>query len=744
MGEETKIQESRLDPYMSRLGVWAFSIGTSIGWGSFIVTCNTYLSQAGIMGTALGLLLGMAVILVISFNLCYMMERAPSAGGIYSYGRKIRGYDTGFLVGWFLLLTYFAVLWANITSLPLFARRFAGNLFEFGYCYTVFGYDVYIGEVLLSVAAISAVGFICARSRMIPQYLMIVMAVVFVGSVIACTVFCLLGHTESSYSFDPLYVPDKSEINQIVRIAVISPWAFIGFENVAHFSEEFAFPVRKIRNVMIASVLFTTAFYILMTILSVTAYPQQYGSWYEYVGDMNNLSGIISIPAFYAAFHYMGNTGVTVLMLALLSVVITSMFGNLTAISRLIYAFGRDHEWAAKASEVNRYHVPERAIIGAVIISCLIPFLGRTAIGWIVDVTTLGATIIYGFLSFFVLSDAKERGDRTEVVTGTTGMVLMIFFALFLLVPKVMSYEAMEPESYFLFAGWSLLGIAVFRIVLLHDDQNNYGHSVIVWIVLLLLMLMTVMLWESSETEQVTEEAMERVRQYYLEDIYARGATGAGADVYVAKETARITNANTRCAIIAYSLFMIAVALMMNNYMIAKRREHDLATALGEARKTGLLDPLTGVKNKRSYTEWEQNINAKIQADEIEPFAVVVCDVNDLKGVNDNCGHKEGDECIRRACGRICSIFSHSPVFRYGGDEFAVLLFGQDYEQREQLMRLAKDQPAWHGCNREGTFAAGMAEYRHGQGTELQTIFEAADKAMYEEKRKIKEKNKIR
>ncbi|MBR3146776.1 MAG: hypothetical protein IKF54_01390, partial [Eubacterium sp.] len=32
-----------LDPYLTRLGIWAFSIGTSIGWGSFIVTCNTYL-----------------------------------------------------------------------------------------------------------------------------------------------------------------------------------------------------------------------------------------------------------------------------------------------------------------------------------------------------------------------------------------------------------------------------------------------------------------------------------------------------------------------------------------------------------------------------------------------------------------------------------------------------------------------------------------------------------------------------
>ena len=43
------------------LGMWAFSIGTSIGWGSFIVTCNTYLQKSGLLGTVFGLLLGMGV-----------------------------------------------------------------------------------------------------------------------------------------------------------------------------------------------------------------------------------------------------------------------------------------------------------------------------------------------------------------------------------------------------------------------------------------------------------------------------------------------------------------------------------------------------------------------------------------------------------------------------------------------------------------------------------------------------------
>ena len=46
-----------------------------------------------------------------------------------------------------------AVLWANITSVPLFARFFPGDTFQFGFTYRVFGYEVWLGEALLSISA---------------------------------------------------------------------------------------------------------------------------------------------------------------------------------------------------------------------------------------------------------------------------------------------------------------------------------------------------------------------------------------------------------------------------------------------------------------------------------------------------------------------------------------------------------------------------------------------------------------
>ena len=170
------------------------------------------------------------------------------------------------------------------------------------------------------------------------------------------------------------------------------------------------------------------------------------------------------------------------------------------------------------------------------------------------------------------------------------------------------------------------------------------------------------------------------------------------------------------------------------------RQEQEYARNLSAARKMATIDSLTGVKNKHAYVQWEEKINEGIKERTQEPFAVVVCDINNLKAVNDLYGHKEGDECIRNACSKICRVFSHSPVFRTGGDEFVVILLGEDYSQREKLMEQINELPEDRSKIRIGeTVAAGMVEYNKELHFSLLSVFEEADKAMYVRKQALKE-----
>ena len=169
------------------------------------------------------------------------------------------------------------------------------------------------------------------------------------------------------------------------------------------------------------------------------------------------------------------------------------------------------------------------------------------------------------------------------------------------------------------------------------------------------------------------------------------------------------------------------------------RREQQFNNELLAARRMANVDALTGVKNKHSYGEWEEKINAHIQATDQEPFAVVVCDINDMKSVNDLYGHMEGDACIKRAAKRICHVFAHSPVFRIGGDEFAVILSGRDYRDRLQLLEQLQSEQETSGKARFGdVIAAGIADYRPEEHKNVLQVFELADRAMYERKRALK------
>ena len=580
---ETDRKATGLERHFTPLAVWAFSIGTSIGWGSFIVTCNTYLLKSGILGTIFGLLVGMAVILVITWNLQVMIRKSPDAGGIYTFEKRTGGRDLGFLAFWFVLLTYMAILWANMTSLPLFARFFLGNTFQFGFHYQIFGYEVWFGEVLLSICSAALIGLLCSKSARMPNKIMIVAALTFAISFIACTAIVLIRH-DSAFSYAPLYTEGSSAFAQIIRIAAISPWAFIGFENVSHFSEEYAFPVKKIRSILICSVIATTLFYLLVSALSIAAYPPEYESWLAYIQDMGNLEGIKAVPAFYVAQHYLGDAGIVILMLALFGVILTSLIGNMLALSRLLYAAGRDGEAPRSLSRLSDRRIPVNAILAIVAISAIVPFLGRTAIGWIVDVTTLCATIVYGLISHAVYVSSKRDGDRVGARIGIVGVVLMVCFVLLLLVPGLLPFDTMATESYFLFIVWSLLGLAYFRR-LRRERNREYGKSAVVWVSLLVLVLFASEMWVSQATERAANQAVARIFQYHQEHPDDNSLAGAQEEreLYLQEQAEQISHTNTMYSAVSLGMFLLSLGIMVDSLRENRELGQQLTAAEREA-----------------------------------------------------------------------------------------------------------------------------------------------------------------
>ena len=737
MGERVE-KTGGLRPHLTTLEAWALALGTSVGWGSLIVTCNSYLTQAGPMGSVLGLAVGAVVMLLVGLNYHYLMNQYPDAGGPYAYLRESFGYDYGFLVSWFLILTYLAMFWANATSLPIFARYFVGDLFRVGRLYTLFGYDVYLGEALLSVAAIACAYLVCSRSRRLGPVLMAILVLCFVAGISACAYGAMSGHAESGMSFEPYFLPGGSPVVQVLRIACMSPWAFIGFEGIAHSVEEFAFPRRRAFAVLATSVLASTLMYALIIALSTSAYPAGYDSWLAYVSDLGNIQGLQGIPAFNAAGHYLGETGTMLVAASLFALVATSLIGNTVALSRLVFALARDEALPKRLARLNARKVPAAAMRAALVASLAVPFLGRTAVGWIVDVTTIGATLIYGFVSAAARMVARRNDDRLVAWTGAVATAAMVVLGLFLLVPNVFDQATMAPESYILFTAWAILGFLFFRGILRRDEGRRFGKSVVVWVALLSLVLVMSMVWMGGADQEATDMVIADIREFYAQG--ADVGDDVDEDAFIDAKLDEMHASQRRNTLLVTGLFALSLGIMVSNFSYQRGREEERERQLGEVRSVAFRDALTGVKSKHAYAEWEQRLNGSIASGEMGPFAVVVCDVNGLKQVNDTQGHKAGDEYIRSASQLICVTWAHSPVFRIGGDEFAVILQGEDFANREQILAGFDRQVEENIGAGKVVVSAGMSDYAAGADDAVHAVFERADAIMYERKQALKAK----
>ena len=160
---------------------------------------------------------------------------------------------------------------------------------------------------------------------------------------------------------------------------------------------------------------------------------------------------------------------------------------------------------------------------------------------------------------------------------------------------------------------------------------------------------------------------------------------------------------------------------------------------LEDAERLANRDPLTGVKNITAYTVAVSELSGQLKASGTLRFAAVMCDVNNLKLVNDTNGHDTGDIYIRNCCHIICDVFKRSPVYRIGGDEFVAILTDADYVHRDALMQdlgerisLAESFSAF--SEGRASFAYGIAEFDPAADYSVADVVKRADAEMYRNK----------
>ena len=453
---------------LSPMSVWALAFGCIIGWGAFMMPGTTFLPTAGTLGTTIAMIIGAVIMVVIAFSYSYMVAIHPRAGGELNYARECFGDNHAYFCGWFLALAYLANVPMNCTALGLMTRKLFFGVFQFGKLYQVAGYDIWLGEVLLSLSVLGIISWLSIRGIRKSGVVQTVMAISLGTAFLIITISALFSPITHWSNLAPFWGPSadvesicsKSAMNGILAIVAVAPWAYVGFETIPQAAEEFNFSIGRVNLIMIVAISFGCIVYSCNNLVTAAASPE----WTEFIKKHDWAVGA-------AVEALMGKPGLVVLGIAIASAILTGILGFLTATSRLLYSMARDGYIPPMFAKLHtQYGTPAHAIVFCLAVSAVGPWLGRTALGWFVDMSAIGGAIGFGYATascYVTIRRRRAQGleDRPRMalrMSALLGTAFSLGFVALLLIPGMPG--CLNIQSYVMLVVWIVLGTLFFML----------------------------------------------------------------------------------------------------------------------------------------------------------------------------------------------------------------------------------------------------------------------------------------
>ena len=172
----------------------------------------------------------------------------------------------------------------------------------------------------------------------------------------------------------------------------------------------------------------------------------------------------------------------------------------------------------------------------------------------------------------------------------------------------------------------------------------------------------------------------------------------------------------------------------LQDALAASKRE--LSDLNDKLRQISLTDGLTQIENRRSLEErlhdmWQHSIRLH------EPIALVMCDIDKFKNVNDQFGHQAGDSVLKEFAQLLKDEAREiDRVGRYGGEEFLLILPGTVLDSAVTFAERLREKVAKHTFTYAGgtltrTMSCGVAAAPHPRVKDQEALLKASDDALY-------------
>lgn len=444
-------KRAELEKTLNPIEVLALALGAIVGWGCFILPALRFLPEAGPIGTVIAFFVGALFQCVVALSYSFLIKPYPVAGGAFAYAFAGFGPGGAFVCGWALVLSYICVIAANAMALILLLRYLAPGFFDVCYLYTIAGWNVNGGELVFVSGVLLLFGWMNYKGMNAASAMQVILALALTAGVVVLASGAFLSSSSSLDNLRPFFSEERSPLASVLVILALTPWLYVGFDTIPQTAEEFKFSTDKARGLMLLSIACGALLYALVTLCVAGYIP------YKQLLAANHpwATGWVADQIF-------GRFGALVLTAPVLAGILTGMNGFFMATTRLLFSMGRSKFLPPFFAAVHpSYNTPWKSVLFTLGLCLIVPWFGRAALNWIVDMSAIGTALAYLFTSLTAYKYiSAEKVDAFESSWGKPICVVgaLTSVACFFLLVYPDSPAAISVPSWLTLFVWIALG----------------------------------------------------------------------------------------------------------------------------------------------------------------------------------------------------------------------------------------------------------------------------------------------
>lgn len=467
-------KKSEFNKVFNAWDILMIAFGAMIGWG-WVVSSGNWIQNGGVLGAILGFVIGGIMIFFVGLTYAELTGAMPQCGGEHVFSYKAMGPIGSFICTWAIILGYVSVVCFEACALPTIIQYIYPSFLK-GYMYTIAGFDIYASWVAVAVIVAIFITYINIKGAKTAAILQTVLTVIIGGVGILLVVGSIFNGSTSNFEGQLFAGVDTgSMFGNVIKVAITTPFFFIGFDVIPQAAEEINVPLKKVGRILILSIVMAVVFYA-MVIFGVGYVMNK-----TEIANSVSVSGLVTADAIAKAFN--SDIMSKVLIIGGMCGIVTSWNSFLIGGSRAMYSMAESYMIPRLFTKLHsKYKTPINALILIGILSVIAPFFGRAMLVWIMNAGNFGCCMAYCMvaISFLILRKKQPEMARPYKVknyklVGCLAVIMSGFMVAMYIIPT--SSCALTVQEWIIAGGWSIMGI-LFVVVCKAKYGNQFGSHI--------------------------------------------------------------------------------------------------------------------------------------------------------------------------------------------------------------------------------------------------------------------------